>query len=247
VSVIQIVVPCYDEADRLDFEAFGRALVAQADLHLLFVDDGSRDATRSLLEGFEQQWPGRVSLLALGRNAGKAAAVTAGVRAAFEREPNAVGYWDADLAAPLDELPRFVACLEHDPSIEIVLGSRVRLLGRTIDRLATRHYLGRLAATMAAWALGIPVYDTQCGAKLMRVTDRTRVLFDEPFRAGWTFDVELIARWLRDRRAEGAPSPEEGLLELPLDVWRHVPGSKVRAMDLPRALLDLWRVRRRYR
>ena len=240
-------MPCYDEAPRLDFSAFGRALERDAGLRLLFVDDGSGDDTRSLLEVMARKHPDRVRVLALRANVGKAAAVRAGVLEAFATDPDYVAYWDADLSTPLEQLPVLVAALASDPALEIALGSRVRLLGRTVDRLATRHYLGRAVATIAAWALGIAVYDTQCGAKLLRVTDRTRALFAQPFHTGWTFDVELMARWLRDRRAEGSDVPERGLIEVPLEIWRHVPGSKVRATDLPRALLELWWIRRNYR
>lgn len=200
-----------------------------------------------MLEGLEADWPGRVRVLSLAENLGKAGAVRAGVLAAFDADPEYVGYWDADLATPLDELSDLLAVLESEPAFEIALGSRVQLLGRSIERLALRHYLGRVVATAAAWALGVAVYDTQCGAKLMRASQRTRSVFSEPFRTGWIFDVELLARYLRERRQEGAVSPEEGVVEVPLQTWRHVPGSKVRASDMPRALLALWWIRRRYR
>lgn len=244
---IWLVVPCYDEASRLDLEPYGVALERHPGLRLLFVDDGSRDETRALLEAFAGDRPDRASVLALPSNVGKAGAVRAGVLEAFEAEPEYVAYWDADLSTPLEELPRLVARLSSDSALEIALGSRVRLLGRTIERLETRHYLGRVVAFFAAWALGVAVYDTQCGAKVLRVTARTRALFAQPFHTGWTFDVELIARWLRDRRAEGDATPKSGLIEVPLHTWHHVSGSKVRASDLPRALLDLWWIYRRYR
>lgn len=243
---VQVVVPCYDEAARLDLVAFERALESEPHLRLLFVDDGSRDATRAVLEKFAAAQPERVAVLALDRNQGKAAAVRAGVLAAFEQGPDYVAYWDADLSAPLAELAGLVAALEADSQLEIALGSRVRLLGRTIERLAWRHYVGRGVATIAAWALRIAVYDTQCGAKLLRVGPRTRAVFEQPFHTGWTFDVELLARWLRDRRSEGETVPERGIVEVPLRIWCHTPGSKVRPTALPRALLELWWIRRNH-
>jgi glycosyltransferase involved in cell wall biosynthesis len=246
-DAVWLVVPCFDEAERLDLEAFGDALSADPSLHLCFVDDGSRDATPQQLGAFAKGRPERVRVVTLPENVGKAEAVRAGVQTAFAFEPAFVGYWDADLAAPLGELPALRAALESQPAVEVALGARVALLGRSIDRLATRHYLGRVVATLAAQALGVPVYDTQCGAKLFRVTPRTRALFRDPFRTGWTFDVELLARWLRDRRSAGEEPPEAGVVEVPLSVWRHVPGSKVRASDLPRAVIELLRIRSRYR
>ena len=72
-----------------------------------------------------------------------------GVLDALGRSPHAIGFWDADLATPLSELPAFVDLLAARPEIELVIGSRVKLMGRSIERRAWRHYSGRLFATAA--------------------------------------------------------------------------------------------------
>jgi len=177
---------------------------------------------------------------------GKAEAVRAGLREAFARGHDYVGWWDADLATPLAEIARFVAALEAAPEREIVLGARIRMLGREIERSALRHAAGRVFAAAAAQALGLPVYDTQCGAKLLRGTPALAALFEEPFASGWVFDVELLARLIRERRRQGGRPAAEALLEVPLLAWHDVPGSKVRPSDFVRGLLELLRIRRRY-
>jgi hypothetical protein len=69
------------------------------------------------------------------------------------------------------------------------------MLGRDIRRSAFRHYAGRLFATFASLQLRLPVYDTQCGAKIFRATPEVVALFGRPFRLRWCFDVEVLSRF----------------------------------------------------
>src|ERR1043166_9602317 len=155
-----------------------------------------------------------------------------------------VGFWDADIATPLDEIPAFLDIFASRPNIEMVLGARVRLLGRDIQRHESRHYFGRVGATLISKTLGLAVYDTQCGAKLFRVNDTMRDVFANPFLSRWIFDVEIIARFVRLR---GRDAAARAIYELPLRVWKDVKGSKLRSTDFVRALRDLWRIRSAYK
>jgi putative flippase GtrA len=120
------------------------------------------------------------------------------------------------------------------------MGARVALLGRTITRKASRHYIGRLFATAASLVLALPVYDTQCGAKLLRVTERSRSLFEKPFGSRWIFDVELFARYL------SVYGSRDGLYELPLMRWTDVGESKVKWHDFMRAGAEMAAIYRAY-
>jgi glycosyltransferase involved in cell wall biosynthesis len=237
-----VVVPCFNEAGRFAAEAFEACVRAQPTLSLVLVDDGSTDATAARLRELEARLPDRVEVLALARNAGKAEAVRAGVRRAFERAPTFVGYWDADLATPLDAIAGMRELLVARPGLDLVMGARVVLLGRDIRRRALRHYLGRMAATIISLSLGLRVYDTQCGAKLFRANERLRAVFEAPFRSRWLFDVELLARLIRAHGSAGAAAA--AVCELPLERWTDVAGSKLRARDYLRALGELARIRR---
>jgi hypothetical protein len=156
----------------------------------------------------------------------------------MDDQPELVGFWDADLATPLETILEFLWQFEDDPRLQVVLGSRVKLLGRQIDRRAMRHYLGRVFATAASMLLSLPVYDTQCGAKMFRVSSLARRMFAEPFHSRWFFDVELLAR-LIGASADGPFPVEELVHEFPLMQWRDVPGTKLRSKDFVRALVDL--------
>ena len=233
-----LVVPAYNEARRLDLQAYGRALAAQDGLHLLFVDDGSTDATAERLRAFAADHPDRIGVRQEPVNLGKAEAVRRGLLQALESEPEIVGFWDADLATPLSELPALIAPLERDPAIHVVMGSRVRLLGRHIERRAKRHYLGRFFATAVSFTLRAPVYDTQCGAKLFRPGPALRDALTARFRSRWIFDVELLARL--DRRIPGGLM--RGVCEVPLNEWTDVAGSQLRWHAFLRAPFDLARI-----
>jgi glycosyltransferase involved in cell wall biosynthesis len=246
---VALVIPCYDEAARLDPGALRAFAASRPWLRFVLVDDGSRDGTREILAGLAREAPERFELLALERNRGKAEAVRAGVLHALAGGAGLVGFWDADLATPLAELDRFRACFAAQPDLEVLLGSRVRLLGHHVERSELRHYFGRVAATCVSQILRLPVYDTQCGAKLFRDTPALRAAFREPFLTRWEFDVELLARWLAEQRARGADLRER-IRELPLLEWRDVAGSRLRPRDFARApfaLLRIWRAYARAR
>ena len=243
---LALVVPCYNEAARLDPEAFLQFATTHPGVQLVMVDDGSVDATGAILERMRAAAPAAVTTVRHSPRRGKAEAVRAGVLAGLAQRAALVGYFDADLSTPLRAIDDFLAVLRDRPAVEFVLGSRVMLLGRDIRRKATRHYLGRVFATAVSHAIDLAVYDTQCGAKVLRVNGATATLFAEPFRSPWIFDVELIARYLRLPVGLGEPARRERLYELVLPAWHDIPGSKLRWYDFARAVVELgyiWRER----
>lgn len=239
-SSVCIVVPAYNEAARLDATALERFAPLHPEVSFLFVDDGSTDSTFTLLTDLAARLPS-VRLMRLAKNSGKAEAVRLGLLEAWSGPYEFVGYWDADWATPLDDIPLFAHTLRARPELQLALGSRVALLGRQIDRKWYRHYLGRVAATCASVVLGIPVYDTQCGAKLMRSSPQMAGLFSEPFTSGWIFDVEMIARYLKTFGSS------KGIYEIALERWQDVGESKVKPVDFLRSFAALARIYRIYR
>lgn len=234
-----LVVPCFNEAERLDLRAFTAFLDAASDVSIEFVDDGSTDATGTVLDEFAARHVGRVSALHLRRNRGKGEAVRQGMLSAMQRSPDFVGYWDADLATPLHAIEQFRDLLRTRSELSLVMGSRVALLGRHINRKLARHLLGRAFATATSLALGLVVYDTQCGAKLFRATAETARLFERPFRSRWVFDVEILARMLTAAPTFRAQPIEQMIYECPLDRWQDVRGSQLKPSDFIRAATDL--------
>ena len=240
-----IVVPCYNEARRLDVRAFTGFPLNSRHVEFLFVNDGSQDETLALLEQLRSDSPGTIRVRDQQPNQGKAEAVRTGMLEALDAGADFVGYWDADLATPLSAIPKFLEVFEERGGVNVVLGSRVKLLGRSIERHAWRHYLGRVFATLVSEMLHLAVYDTQCGAKLFRATPELRRVLAEPFGTAWLFDVEILARLIGESQ-RGTAAVARYLYELPLEEWRDVPGSKLTRAAYVRAATSIFQLYRRY-
>jgi dolichyl-phosphate beta-glucosyltransferase len=242
-----VVVPCYNEAGRIDGAEMCR-LAATVDVWL--VDDGSKDATFDVLGSIAAQSGGTVSARRNDGNRGKGETCRLHMLAACEAGAPVVGFLDADLATPVDEMLRLLATLAESDA-EAVTAARVALSGRDIRRSGARHYAGRVFSTIASLAIGATYYDTQCGAKLFRRTPALGAALSDPFVSRWAFDVELLGRLLAG--APGVePVPAQRLVEVPIATWHDVAGSKLTPGDAWTSFVQLfiiWRdlARRRAR
>jgi glycosyltransferase involved in cell wall biosynthesis len=236
-----LVVPCFNEAERLDHAAL-LALAGAAWREVLFVDDGSTDGTVGVLEELRSKEPERIRILSLERNRGKGEAVRRGMLEVLSRGATLVGFADADLATPPDEVVRLRDELAAS-DWSVVVGSRVLLMGTRIERHLSRHLVGRLFATFAASVLQMPFYDTQCGAKVFRDTPALRAALAHPFLSRWAFDIELLGRLhIGTREAPGIPL--EQFREIPLRQWVDVANSKLSLGAMTKTLLDLPKIDR---
>jgi glycosyltransferase involved in cell wall biosynthesis len=218
-ETVCLIVPCYNEEARLDMDRFA---AGPASCVFLFVNDGSTDGTAHAIR---ERLGERVFLLDLPRNVGKAEAVRSGMLHASRTSPlNGaawIGFWDADLATPLSEVTSFLRFGQFmGDRVDSIWGSRVYRLGSSIRRSYLRHLAGRLVATAAGVLLGLPSYDSQCGAKLFR-REIVEIAFSEPFISRWLFDMELLMR-LKDYR----------IVEYPLRQWRDISGSRSRMVTM---------------
>lgn len=232
-----VVIPCFNEAERLDSEAFLYFLGTVSDIDFCFVNDGSRDGTGALLEKICRLEPGRIFVVDYADNRGKAEAVRSGMNYALNQNRYEwVGYADADLATPLEEVQRLLEVLRKRPAHLIVMGSRIKRMGVRIERKLFRHYMGRLFATLVSVLFHFNAYDTQCGAKFF---DKkiARIVFERPFISGWLFDVEILLR-VRNQ----CPDYNQIVREVPLNVWLEQGGSKIKISHLMKIPAELWRM-----
>jgi glycosyltransferase involved in cell wall biosynthesis len=224
-----------------EIEAF---LKQHPHVFMLGVNDGSSDHTLSVLKSLENTLPQQFVAFNMPKNSGKAEAVRSGMlhaHAHFDAEY--LGFWDADMSTPLSELNWFSAFSGGTLRHRIIMGSRISRMGSNIDRKMMRHYLGRVFATFTSIILKLKVYDTQCGAKLFS-KDIIPTLFADTFKSKWFFDVELLARHIK---LYGHDKTYEHVLEIPLNRWIEVKGSKLKASDFLKVPLELMKIKRHYK
>ena len=239
-----IVVPCYNEEERLKLSKFYRLFKTDNTTFFCFVDDVSNDSTKKIVSDFVKKNPERAQAVFLSFNQGKAEAVRQGIKSLLKTHKlKFVGYWDADLATPLSTILEFIEMFQSSRALVAVCGSRIFRLGASIHRSVFRHYFGRVFATVASNILNIPVYDTQCGAKLFSA-EHAGLIFSEHFISRWFFDIELFARSIE---LMGRDKTVNSIYELPLAKWHDQGESKVTWGSIIRTPVDLFLIFYHYR
>jgi len=243
-----IIIPCYNEANRLHLEVFLNFARKNPKVSFVFVDDGSKDLTINLLCGAMAALPKQVDVLMMARNAGKAEAVRHGLKFAAERGDKYVAFLDADLATPLNAINDFISVADRLDNIDVVFGSRAGGLGRRVYRDLHRKMISLVCASMGRLATGLSLKDTQCGAKLFRNTPHLRTCLDAPFTAGWLFDVELFLRISNPHKQE-----RKNFFEYPVLEWTEIPGSNIKLSDVIKGglkmvslIINQWKIRRQF-
>ncbi len=227
-----IIIPCYNEAKRLQISRFADFADRHNEVSFLFVDDGSSDGTLALLQSVKHP---QISVLELAVNGGKAEAVRTGMLQALKSDAGWIAFWDADLATSLDELPVFAAKIRTESLM--ITGCRLMRLGASVKRNFVRHLVSRVFATVISWHLKLPVYDSQCGAKLIK-KEAVAVIAPRPFVSRWFFDVEMLKRLSKHYGRERICRDVE---EVTLRSWQEIGDSKVR---YTRCIIDLIKVLR---
>lgn len=238
---IALILPCFNESDRLDRSQLEQLREIDG-LNLFLVDDGSTDDTLRILTAFSEKSNAdkASTVVALPQNVGKGEAVRQGMLRAWSTDAEWIGYLDADFATSAEEVRRILGGGLSE-GCDVLLGARVRMLGKNIVRRTTRHYLGRIFATFASLTLRLPIYDTQCGFKVFRRTEVLRTALKDPFLSRWSFDVELLARLLV-ANSEGLLLPVNRVIEVPLNHWEDKAGSRLKFSGMVRAFWDLARL-----
>ena len=175
-SVLSVVVPVYNEAAGL--EQFHAALMTvlgnvSLDYEVLYVDDGSIDASVRIIKGFRVV-DDHVRLLKLTRNFGKEIATTAGIHAA---RGDAIVMLDADGQHPVAAIPHFIA--KWQQGARVVIGVRDTRKASLPKRIGSKMFyavLRRLSGiSVDPNASDFRLIDKSVQAAFNRMNERNRI------------------------------------------------------------------------
>lgn len=224
---VGVVIPCYNEEDRLSGKEFKEFVHNNLGYHLCFVNDGSTDKTLEVLEELRKGNENKISIYNCEKNGGKAEAVRQGVlHIAKDTQLDYIGYLDADLSTDFRDFDDLVRTIEKS-DFKIVSGSRMSRMGANITKESARALISKTINLIIRSILKMPFNDTQCGAKIMD-KEIAELVFDKKFITRWLFDVEIF---MRMRKHYGREKVLQIICEQPLKRWIHADGSKLSMKD----------------
>lgn len=240
---VGVVIPCYNEEDRLSGTKFKEFVYNNLGYHLCFVNDGSTDRTLEVLEELRKGNENKISIYDCQKNGGKAEAVRQGVlHLANDPQLDYIGYLDADLSTDFRDFDDLVKTMETS-DFKIVSGSRMSRMGANITKESARKIISKTINLIIRSILKMPFNDTQCGAKIMN-KEIAQLVFKEKFITRWLFDVEIF---MRMSKHYGREQVQSMICEQPLKRWIHADGSKLSMRDSIQILGQLAKIAVHYK
>ncbi len=236
-----IVIPAFNEANKLDVAAYKNFIRLNNEVAIVFINDASSDNTLPLIDNLALGNKS-IHIISNEQNAGKAQSVLNGMLYAMDNlASDKYAFLDADLATSLEEC--VAVSNQINDQVSFCFGSRILTVDSKIERKAYRHYIGRVIATAISKVLKLEVYDTQCGCKVFD-KDLAHHIFQEGFISKWLFDVELFFRTMKHY---GRAQAIAKMHEYPLKQWIDKGESKVKFSYFFKLWFDLWRIKATYK
>lgn len=224
---VGVVIPCYNEEERLLSVEFLDFVDKHSGYHLCFVNDGSKDKTLEVLNKLRKGRESFITVYDCEKNGGKAEAVRLGMlHMAKKQDLDYIGFLDADLSTDLADFDDLVSTIENS-DYKIVSGSRISRMGADITKESARKVISLTINFIIRKILKMEFKDTQCGAKIFH-KDVIEIAFSNKFLTKWIFDVEIF---IRIRNHFGLDKAKQILCEKPLKRWIHADGSKLSMKD----------------
>ena len=229
---IIIVIPCFNEAQRLDLSYFNKLSRIQNTMWV-FVDDGSTDSTSKILKNYSKKK--NTINVRINHNVGKSNAIAYGMNYAFSKISDIgwIGFLDSDGAFATSDVERIIKMTSSSKKYDALYTSRVKMAGRDIRRNNTRHIIARLITSLFGLVWKDIPYDTQSGFKLYRYSDNFNSIFIKLFKTKWFFDIELSIRYSKYKKKN------IHVWEEPVSSWIDIPGSKINYRQSMRIVLEV--------
>ncbi len=232
---VGVVIPCYNEEERLLKEEFLSFIDEYTGYYLCFVNDGSTDKTLEALERLKVGREDYITVYNCEQNGGKAEAVRQGMLYLSENKSlDYIGFLDADLSTDFNDFEDLVTSIEES-DFKIVSGSRIQRMGANIAKDSARAIISMTINFIIRKILSMDFKDTQCGAKIFD-KDVVQLLFGKKFMTKWLFDVEIF---MRMRKKFTLAKAKQMISEMPLKRWVHVDGSKLSMKDSIKIVFQL--------
>ncbi len=242
-NCVGVVIPCYNEEERLLSKDFIDFIDSNLGYHLCFVNDGSKDNTLEVLEKLKEGREDYISIYDCKVNGGKGEAVRQGMlHLEKDKQLDYIGFLDADLSTDFNDFDDLVKTISTS-DFKIVSGSRMSRMGAKISKDSARSVISKTINLFIRKILGMSFNDTQCGAKIMR-RDIVPEIFNDKFVTRWIFDVEIFKRMGKKYGVKNAISM---ICEQPLKKWIHVDGSKLSMKDSVKIVGQLAQIAIHYR
>ncbi len=240
---VGVVIPCYNEEERLLSDEFLTFVNKNSGYHLCFVNDGSTDNTLEVLKEIRKGRWEYITIYDCEKNGGKAEAVRLGMLHMAKKEDlDYVGFLDADLSTDLADFDDLVKTIENS-DFKIVSGSRISRMGANITKESARKIISLTINFIIRKILSMDFKDTQCGAKIFH-KDVIDIAFKKKFVTQWIFDVEIFKRM---KIHFGLKKAKAMLCEQPLKRWIHADGSKLSMKDSIKIVMQLAQIAWVYR
>lgn len=237
---ICVIVPCYNEGQRILENEYISFLNNHANFHLLFIDDGSTDNTFNVLSKLEKKHE-KISTLRLNENLGKAEAIRSGFNKIVNDNYDLIGYLDADLAIPFSEMLRLQEKIND--GYHFAFSSKKPTKDSELEIKFKRYFVGRVLSFMVSKSLKLKIYDTQCGSKLMQ-SDLASIAFKSSFFSSWLFDVEIIWRIIINN---GRSFFKERAIEVPVKKLIDRGSSRIKLSDLFSLPFEFFKIHSHYK
>jgi len=231
---ISFVIPIYNEEKRL-YKTFKALRQAQGKLFgglklekVIFVDDGSTDRSKLIVESGKLKVKKAVKLISYHPNKGKGYAVKRGM---MESDSDYTLFFDADISTPLSELNKFIKYFEN--KIDVIVGTRKNGKSTVVRHQPLfREFLGRGFTLLTQIILRLNISDFTCGFKAFSRQSKEKI-FSEAKIQKWGYDAEI----LYIAKKFGFSIAEKSV------IWANDERTKVNLLkDIPYTLFELGKI-----